>query len=292
VTLGSTTLHLPASRDIRDAAPAIVAGAAFVVLFAQPIRLLAIDWWTNPEAGHGLLLGPLAFVLAWRTGLSPDRRAQVGMGTAILIAAVLLRFASGLAAELFTMRMSMVLAAAGLVVFYAGLGQLRMWWLPFCLFALSIPLPAVVVNALALPLQFKASQMGAALLKLRQVPVQLSGNIIDLPGRRLFVTEACSGLRSLTALISLGVLTAGLWLRHPAARVLLIALAIPIAIGINVVRVFLTGFLVFFVDPKLGDGFMHITEGWLMFVLAFGLLCLAAWLLGKVEARTSVTVDV
>jgi EpsI family protein len=33
---------------------------------------------------------------------------------------------------------------------------------------------------------------------MRHVPVRLAGNVIQLPGRTLFVTEACSGLRSLT----------------------------------------------------------------------------------------------
>jgi exosortase len=109
--------------------------------------------------------------------------------------------------------------------------------------------------------------------------VRLSGNIISLPGRSLFVTEACSGLRSLTALLSLGVLIAGLWLRLPVLRALIIALTIPIAVFLNGVRVFLTGFLVYFVDPKLGDGLMHYTEGWVMFVVAFAILGAIAWVL-------------
>jgi len=79
------------------------------------------------------------------------------------------------------------------------------------------------------------------------------------------------------------VLMGGLWLRLPVTRVLLIALAVPIAVLINGVRVFLTGFLVFFVDPKLGDGFMHLTEGWLLFVVSLTLVGCVAWLLGIIE---------
>jgi exosortase/archaeosortase family protein len=65
----------------------------------------------------------------------------------------------------------------------------------------------------------------------------------------------------------------------PATRIALVLLAIPVAIVINAVRVFLTGFLVFFVNPELGDGFMHATEGWLMFLVAFAALGGIAWLL-------------
>jgi exosortase len=159
------------------------------------------------------------------------------------------------------------------------------WWLPIVLFTLSIPLPAIITNTIALPLQFKASQMGASLLEMRHVPVRLTGNVIMLPGgHRLFVTEACSGLRSLTALLSLGVLIGGLWLKYPVTRVILLALAIPVAVLINGVRVFLTGFLVFFVSPALGEGFMHMTEGWLLFIVAFGILGFLAWVAGRLEA--------
>lgn len=268
----------------RDVAPLLVAAAAFLILFANPLRLLAIDWWTDPDAGHGLLLAPLALWLAWRAGLVTERRPQRILGSILLGGSVLLRYLAGLAAEMFTMRLSIVGALVGIVLFVYGWRQAMRWWLPIVLFTLSIPLPSIITNTIALPLQFKASQMGAALLETRHVPVRLTGNVIMLPGgHRLFVTEACSGLRSLTALLSLGVLIGGLWLKYPLSRVILLALAIPVAVLINGVRVFLTGFLVFFVSPALGEGFMHVTEGWLMFIVAFGILGMFAWLAGRLE---------
>jgi len=241
------------------------------------------DWWSDPDAGHGLLLGPVALYLAWKSGIQEGARGQPRLGLAILLVAAFFRYLASLAAELFTMRASMLLAIVALVIYAYGVRQVIRWWLPFTLVALSIPLPSVVLSSLALPLQFKATQMGAALLEWRQVPLRLSGNVLQLPGRTLFVTEACSGLRSLTALLSLGVLISGIWLRTPLLRVVLILLAIPIAVLLNGVRVFLTGFLVHFVNPRLGDGFMHMTEGWVVFVIAFGMLGGLAWLLIHVE---------
>lgn len=267
----------------RRAAPVLVAGAAFLLLAAEPLTLLVRDWWNDPEAGHGLLLAPLALWLGWRAGLRPDRAPNLALGLTILGGGILLRYAGGLASELFTLRFSVVAVAAGLVVCWYGWRQLLHWWLPFTLFTLSIPIPELVKSAAALPLQFKASEWGAALLEARHVPVRLSGNIINIPGRQLFVTEACSGLRSLTALLSLGVLIGGLWLRSPAGRVALVLSTIPVAVAINAVRVFLTGFLVYFVSPEMGEGFMHMSEGWLMFVIAFGLLGAVAWVVAQVE---------
>lgn len=258
--------------------PLALSLVAFVVLFYKPAILLARDWWNDPEAGHGLLLAPAAVWLAWKKGLVEERAPAVGLGLLILVAAVLVRLASELAAELFTMRVSMMMAIAGLVVYYMGFRQARAWWLPLALLVLSVPLPELIRSTLALPLQFKASALGADLLEWRHVPVRLAGNVIQLPGHRLFVTEACSGLRSLTALLSLALLMGGIWLRAPALRAALLVAAVPIAIVINGLRVFLTGFLVYFVDPKLGEGFMHLTEGWLLFVVSFALVAVAAYL--------------
>ncbi len=268
----------------RELAPLVAAAAAFLILFAQPAGLLVRDWWSDPDAGHGLLLAPLALWLAWKRGLQPAQPAR-WLGLLTLAGGVLLRHLSGLAAELFTMRFSMVLAAIGLVLFFRGMRQVLHWWLPIALLALSIPIPDVLTNTLALPLQLKASQWGAAILQARHVPVHLAGNIIRLPGRDLFVTEACSGLRSLTALLALGVLVGGLWLRHPVSRLLLILLAIPVAMVVNAFRVFLTGFLVYWVDPNLGVGFMHFSEGWLLFVVAFLILGAFTWGVAGIERR-------
>ncbi len=278
----STPAKLP--RDLSRLAPLLFAAIAFAILFAKPATLLASDWWNDPDAGHGLLLAPLALWLGWKRGLVAPQPQRV-YGVLLLIGGVALRYLSGLAAELFTMRLSMVIAALGLIVFFLGYRQVLAWWLPVTLVILSIPIPAVLTSSLALPLQLTASQWGAALLKIRHVPVELSGNIIRLPGRDLFVTEACSGLRSLTALLALGVLVGGLWLRHPASRVLLIALAIPVAMLVNAFRVFLTGFLVYWVNPKLGEGFMHLSEGWMLFVVAFVILGGFTWAVAAAERR-------
>lgn len=257
--------------------PALVTAVFFVALFWRQAADLAHDWWTVPEAGHGLLLAPVAIWLAWREGIRPNAQPNRVLGLVVIVLAVAIRCAAGLAAELFSMRCSMIMALGGLTIYHFGFRQLVRWWLPFTLACLAVPLPELVTQALALPLQFRASRMGAALLQMRQVPVLLTGNVIRLPGHELFVTEACSGLRSLTALLSVGVLMSALLLQTVIGRIALVALAIPIAIVVNGVRVFMTGFLVFFVSPEFGKGFMHLTEGWLLFLVSLGSLALFAW---------------
>ncbi len=281
----------PSLEGIGRRAPLLAAVAAFGLLFAPTLAGLVRQWWDDPDAGHGLLLVPVALILAWRSGLPADLKRNRGLGAAMLVTAVLFRLAGSLAAELFTQRLAMLLAAAGLVTFFAGWRTVWRWWLPAGLLMLSIPLPTVLLNELALPLQFQASRMGAALLSMRGVPVELTGNVINLPGHQLFVTEACSGLRSLTALLSIGLLLGGLWLRSPWFRGLLLLLALGVAVLVNGARVFLTGFLVFFVSPATGEGFMHTTEGWLLFVVSLGLMGLTTWALSALEERRGAASD-
>jgi exosortase/archaeosortase family protein len=52
---------------------------------------------------------------------------------------------------------------------------------------------------------------------------------------------------------------------------------------VNGFRVFLTGFLVFFVDPALGQGFMHYSEGWALFMVAFVVMGGVTWTLMQLE---------
>ena len=159
------TPHTDVASGALALVPAVCTAVMFALLFAQPIATLLRDWWTLPEAGHGMLLAPVAIWLAYKSGIRRDAVANPGLGLAMLVFAVLARYAGGLAAELFTMRASMLLAIAGLTVYSFGFRQLLAWWLPFVLGLLAIPLPELVTQALALPLQFRASQMGAALLR-------------------------------------------------------------------------------------------------------------------------------
>jgi exosortase len=259
----------------------------FAALYAKPAALLIRDWtnFDNPDSGTGLLLAPLAFWFAFQTGLKEERKPAIALALTFLVAAIGIRYISDLAAELFTIRVSMLMGAAGVVLWFFGVRQLLAWWLPFVLLGLAIPLPELVLTKLTAPLQLIASKIGATLIEWRHIPVLLNGNVIRIPGHDLFVAEACSGLRSLTALVNLGVLLGAMLLAKPWSRVTLLLLAVPLAIAINGFRIFLTAFLVFFVSPEAGTGFMHTTEGWLMFVIAFASLGAVASLLLFIEGR-------
>jgi exosortase len=146
---------------------------------------------------------------------------------------------------------------------------------------LMIPLPAVLFNQIAFPLQLVASRVGEAIIATAGIPIVREGNVLDLPNIRLAVVEACSGIRSLMSLITLAVVLAYFAERTLLARLLIVASAVPVAIAANAARVAGTGLLAVWLGPRTADGFFHAFSGWLMFVVAFAGLVGVQWLVHR-----------
>lgn len=264
-----------------------VTAALFVLCFAPVIWGLVDAWLNVPDAAHGILIAPVSVWLAWRVGLVDDARPARWTGAMIVVVSVVAALLGRVAGVDTIPRAAFWIGTVGLVIWYGGWRQAFAWWLPLVLLGLTIPLPESLIASLTFPLQGIAAKMGAAMLSTRHIPVLLAGNVIRLPGHTLFVSEACSGLRSLTALLSMAILVGALFLRHPISRVAMIGLSVALAIVVNGIRIFMTGFLVFFVDPKLGEGFMHLSEGYLLFLVSLAILAVLTWLLTRAERRFS-----
>ncbi len=262
---------------------ALAVGSAYLLLFGATLWELPQDLWGSPDHGHGLLLVPTALYLAWRIHKRPLSRSGNRIGLLVVGLAVALFLAGTLAAEVYTPRLAALLAAAGLVLYYGGMGRLRAFWLPLLLLALAIPLPVVLLSSVTLPLQLLASRLAVELLELRHVPAELAGNIILLPGLELFVAEACSGLRYLAALIAFALLLGGTALSVPVSRLALVAMAVPAALAANAVRVFLTGYLAFYSGWSAEAGAYHTAIGIGVFTLSVMGVWAALLVLRQVE---------
>src|SRR5262249_56197737 len=117
-------------------------------------------------------------------------------------------------AELLLMRVSVVVLIAGLVLYHSGWRYLKGMAFPIVLLLFMIPWPAIILNALTLPLQLLAARLSTSSLQLMDLPVYREGNVIFLPHATLEVVEACSGIRSLVSLLALAVVFAYMTQRH------------------------------------------------------------------------------
>jgi len=250
---------------------------------------LAVDWWTDPNASHGLIV---PFFCAWviwrqreRIAAAPANPSWWGLAIAALGVAILLLGVFG--AEVFLSRVSLLILIAGLAIQFRGWAFFRTLLFPWALLFLTIPLPAIMLNEIAFPLQFLASGLASRLLELLGVPVLREGNVIHLPSITLDVVEACSGLRSLVSLITLAVIYGYLFERRVWRRCLLVAVAVPIAVAANGLRIMGSGLLGQYWDPQKAEGFFHLFSGWLVFLLSLALLFLFHAALSAADRRPS-----
>ena len=117
------------------------------------------------------------------------------------------------------------------------------------------------------------------MIDLLGIPVFRQGNVIEVPGMKLLVEEACSGIHSLYSLAALGTAFVFVFERRWWEKVVLVAATVPIAIFANVFRVSVTGVLATSVSTELAKGFFHEFSGILIFLMGLALFLLLAWLL-------------
>jgi exosortase len=150
---------------------------------------------------------------------------------------------------------------------------------------LMIPIPALVFNEVAFPLQLWASKLGESTLRAVGIPVLREGNMITLATVTLEVAEACSGIRSLVSLLTLSIVYSYFCEKGWFVRCALVAATAPIAILANGLRVAAIGIAAHVQGAQAAEGTVHTASGWLVFVLAFGALIFLHRLAGLARER-------
>lgn len=252
-------------------------------LYYPVITNLVRQWRSDDNFSYGFLVPLFSLFILWRQRFDFEalRPNPSSWGFLLVLLSLALLVTGMLGAELFLSRISLPILLAGFVVFFLGWDYLRTGLFAWLFLFLMIPLPAILMNQVTLPLQTLAAKVAAGTLPLFGVPVFRAGNIIELPAMPLEVAEACSGIRSLLMLITLAIVYGYLVDASKWMRIVLAVAAVPIAIVANSLRIVGTGLLVQYWDPLKAKGFFHIFSGWLIFVISLLLLVslhrLLAW---------------
>jgi exosortase len=308
---------------------AIVAVVAFT--YGTVLTKLGHDWWTDENYSHGLLIPFITGFIAWSQRdrlLAQTTRPATFWGLTAVVLALFSLWSGTAGAELYVQRTSLVLILAGTILYFWGFNILRLLLVPLFLLLLAIPIPAIVFNKIAFPLQLFASRCAVWTMSVFDIPVLRQGNVIELmplgarETKKLEVVEACSGIRSLMTLVTLAVVFA--YFTHPRGdsndrsqgqeagagdrtgsslkrfiahlssygfwrSTIIFFSAVPIAIFTNAVRVSGTGILARYYGTKVADGFFHTFSGWVVYVVAFLLLFGVGWVLDRFKPATKAT---
>lgn len=263
--------------------------SAVFLLYRSTLLDIIYICWHDDDYSHGLIL-PFVSLYLIKNKL-PDYRRSAGAqnspvrnrssamicGAMLLAAGMLLFFIGEASFSLFARWLSLfpVLIGITFLIFDARLARLLL--APILLDFMAKPIPDSLVPKLFGPFQTLAAKVSAVSLDALNVPVHLLGNIIEIPGMRLLVEEACSGMRSLMAILTVSLIVLQLVELSLFAKVLLVLFSVGVALGLNIVRVTLTGILAYFYDPASATGFFHTFSGMIVFFVGLLILYSVGW---------------
>ena len=261
---------------------------AFIAYFGG-LSDLVTRWNKQEEYGHGYFIPLITLWFLW--GRKNALIASIGTSSwtgPFLIAIGSIGLLIGeLSAIFILIQLSFLITIIGLVLSYGGKSLLKVSLLPIAFLLFAIPLPYFVGAQLSWRLQILSSDLGVNILRLLGNSVYLEGNVIDLGVYKLQVVEACSGLRYLYPLMSIGFLIAYMYKGSFWQRLIVFLSTIPITVVMNSVRIAMVGILVNQWGSSMAEGFLHYFEGWIVFMICLFILVVEVMLLEKFSYKRS-----
>lgn len=254
------------------------------------IKKLIDDWSTIPSYSHGFLVPLVVIFLVYidRKRLEKIPVEPSPWGLVLLFGGAIFLVLGTFSGLDFLRQISILFLVAGLVSAFWGMKILSAIRFPILYLLFMIPLPYILYNAIAFPLQMLAARGASAILNGVDIPVFREGNIIHLPHISLGVVQACSGIQSLVSLLAISVLLMKVLDLKGWTGLFFALSAIPVAVIANMFRIAATGVLGSFVNPALAEGFFHLFSGWVVFLFAFLVLMIEVKFIRLLERSPSV----
>lgn len=254
-------------------------------LYADTIAGVAYTCWTDEDYSHGLILPIISlYLIATKQdeltrrlfGASAENNRAAPpvskVGILVLLLGIVTYLLGVVSQLLFVYWVSFFLTTFGVLQLVLGTSGAAPFIAPVGLLFMAKPIPDSLIPKLFWPLQVLAARISARVLELLDVPVYLLGNIIEIPEMRLMVEEACSGMRSLMALITVALIVVLIVEMKTWAKIFIFFTSIITAIVLNIIRIAATGVLSHFYDPSAAQGFFHTFSGLIVFIIGLAVV--------------------
>ncbi|MBL1265003.1 exosortase/archaeosortase family protein [Candidatus Methylomicrobium oryzae] len=252
------------------AAPAIL----FILVFAPTMSWLWQRWtmsvWQN---GHGILVTLLVIYLVWGELQKRQElpRQSNPWGFAILVPALIVHMLdTGLNSQLLS-AFALFMSLPGLALLFLGTERTKAVLFPLLILILTLPIPLVLTESIHMALRIIATKSVAWLLKAFGVPVYSTGTLLQVETGTLQVADACSGFSTLYAAVTIAILTA-YFCHSPSRRILVLMIAAPLAIAVNIARVLILTLLVKWIGLDVLATAAHEISGLLTFMVALPII--------------------
>jgi len=267
------------NRRLVTAAIVLLLGTAFWWTFQWMVVR-----WDRPGSyyTHGWLVGPISLGLLYlrRRELAATPLRTCLWGLLVLVPSLLLHLLATAWQVGFLSGFALLGALAGLVLTLLGPAMLRKCLFPIAFLAFMVPLPDALVETLSFKLKLLAAGTATGVLGLAGVAAVRQGSYIRIPAGTVVVDDVCSGLKYLISLTAFGALFAYVSRLRGALKVVLFALAVPVAFLANAVRVTLMVLVGNFINIEATEKwYFHNAFGFALFATALLLMYGAEWLL-------------
>lgn len=255
-----------------------------LLIFWDGLRALIRTWEVQEEYSYGYLIPFITLFLIWQKKALLESRKFNGawLGFAFVALGLALSLVGKLSTIYLIAQYAFLLVLIGASLSHMGWQGLRLIIVPLLFLAFMIPLPVFFFNNLSSYLQLLSSQIGVAVIRLFGISVFLEGNVIDLGVFKLQVVDACSGLRYLFPLMTIGFIAAYFFKGAFWKRAVIFLSSIPITVLMNSFRIGVIGLMVDRWGQSMAEGFLHDFEGWVVFMACTSLLIAEMWLLTKI----------
>lgn len=261
--------------------------ALFAFVFYDGLKELVRVWGSKEEYSYGYMIPFIVLFLIWQKKDSLERISFPGswLGAVVTLFGLTFLVVGNLSAIYAVTQFSFVITLAGLALAFTGWMGFRIVSVPLMLLVFSIPLPQFFFQEISNQLQLISSQIGVWVIRLFGISVFLEGNVIDLGTYRLQVVEACSGLRYLFPLMTLGFIAVYFFKETWWKRAVIFLSTIPITILMNSLRIGIIGILVEYWGQSQAEGFIHDFEGWAIFMACTTVLLAEMWALARFSSN-------
>ncbi len=276
-----------------------ILGAISLVIWWVPLTSCFALALRDDQYTHLLLILPISAALIIMDWKSPERSSGLGvnLGSVSLASGLLVvaasvtfyvrwRLATLPSDERLSLNMLALVVwwiAAFLLCF--GPGAFRRALFPLCFLFWMVPLPNFLMNLVVSLLQQGSAAAAHFLFAVAGVPVEQEGLVMSIPGLTLEVARECSSIRSSSMLLVTTMVLAQLLLRSPWRKALVIAVAVPLSVAKNGLRIFVIAMLATRVDPSFLEGRLHREGGIIFFLIALGAIFLMLWMVRRGEAE-------
>ncbi len=181
---------------------------------------------------------------------------------------LLLNFLGQAAGIFYLSQVSIPLTLYGMGSYLAGRTFSRELLFPLLFLLLAFPIPGKSIWSWYSRSNCWLRKASGTILHLIGYPVKVRGNIIEISSISLGVVDACSGLNSLMAILTLSIFYSRLTIGRWFYRLIIVASMVPLIMVANIMRVTITAVLAVRWSPEMLEGKLHWLWGAAVFAMA------------------------